>query len=64
MVMPMWKGQLVMQLRDRSAGLCHEFISQGATALRATIQAVRTVSADATVLPVFTCVVLTGGVEF
>jgi len=63
-VMPVWEGQLAVQSRDGSAGLWHEFIPQGATPLRAAMQAVRTVSADATVLPVFTCVARTGGVEF
>ena len=44
-VMPVWKGQLAVQSRDGSAGLWHEFIPEGATPLRAAIQAVRTVSA-------------------
>ena len=64
MVMPVWKGQLAVQSRDGSAGLWHEFIPQGATPLRVAMQALQTVSADATVLPVFTCVARTGGVEF
>jgi len=63
-VMPVWKGQLAVQSRDGSAGLGHEFIPQGATPLRVAMQALQTVSADATVLPVFTCVARTGGVEF
>ena len=64
MVMPVWKGQLAVQSRDGSAGLWHEFIPQGATPLRAAMQAVRTVSADATVLPDFMRVTRLGGFEF
>jgi len=64
LVMPVWKGQVVVQERDGASGLWGDEVCPGASSMEVDLQAICTILVDSTEAPDMTCMARSGSVEF
>jgi len=63
-VLPVWKGQVVVQERDGTSGLWAAEMKTGAVGVEVARQAILSILTDSSEPPEMTCVARTGNVEF